>query len=218
MRRFVLVLAIVLVLALSVGGAHQYGVPYVINLNVRGRRLTVTTLNDDRSIDDDPQSLADAAALVVGRAVDVNAYALARNLRSEEGSQPSEVKNLLAHVAMNVARARGVSILELLTKSTVASRDGKFGRQISRWASTAQDPYEQDLGVAEQALGETFDPTDGCSHYVDRLAFAVQVGAGSFADVAARWLKSEGVVPVRIPPAPYRIVFFRRPGAGEAVA
>ena len=214
-----MVALVVLVLALAAGGAQQYGIPYAINLTRRGKRLNDTSLDGDGNVTADPETLAVEAAAVVGRPVDLNAYALARMLRSEEGSQPPEVKRLLAHVALNEAAARRVSLLQLLTNSTVASRTGKFGRQRSRWAATTWSPYEIDLGVAEEVIaeGQSLDPTGGARRFVDRLAFGVQPGTGSYADLVAKWAK-EGLMPARIPPAPLRLVFFRYGGASDEEA
>jgi hypothetical protein len=189
-----------------------WGVPRALDLTRRGRRLTVTKLNDDKSIPEGPHELALLASAEIGRHIDTDMYAVARMLRSEEPGASPEVKGLLVHVALNTAKQRGVTLAELLTTSTVASRRGKFGRQISRWASTANDPYEQDVAIAELARDERragSDPTGGAFRFVNRLAFGIQPGSRSYGAVRAEWA-AEGFYPVKVPGAPWRLVFFRR--------
>jgi hypothetical protein len=199
---------------LALGGTEQ-GRNLVVDLTLRGRRLSRTNLDQDLKIAVDPAELARAAAQLLGRAVEPGAYALGRMLRSEEGSSGPEVKRLLAWVCMNDAEELGWSLLKVLTFSTVAQRKGYFGKQITRRYSTAQDPYEQDLLIAEAALDErdqgSGDPTAGSVKFVNKKAFSSQAGASSYEAVRDRWAK-EGLSPTLIAGAPTNLVFFRRTG------
>lgn len=202
--------------------AAIWGVPVARDLVTQGRRLTRTAINDDKNAVDaetgvsDPEALAAAASATVGREVTVNAFALARMLRSEEGSAGPNVKAALAWVCLNSAREKGVTVLRRLTASKVAARDGKFGRQISRWAATTSDPYENDLAIAEETMQNFMvyperDPTNGAVKFVDKRAFGVQEGTRTYAEVEAEWA-TEGLRPFSLPGMPSSLVFFRRVG------
>lgn len=184
-----------------------------MDLTRRGRRLSITKLDADLKVPIDPAELARRVAALLGRQVEPGAYALARMLRSEEGSAGAEVKRLLAWVCMNDAEELGWPLLKTLTFSTVAQRKGYFGKQITRRYSTAQDPYEQDLLIAEAAIGEREygggDPTAGAVKFVNKAAFASQAGASSYEAVRDRWAK-DGLEPTLIAGAPTNLVFFRR--------
>ncbi len=189
-----------------------WGGPIVVDLATAGRRLTKTTLDEDGTVRNDPENLAAAAAAVMGRPVSLDAYALARMVRSEDARAAASVKQLVGHVAINEARRRGTTVAELLLRSTVASRNGFFGRQRSRYAATSADPYEVDLLVAEAALEEDrqgYDPTGGALKFVHPAAFGVQAGTGTYADTVAKWA-AEGYHPAIVPGAPSSIVFFRK--------
>ena len=127
-------------------------------IGVRGRRLTHATTDANGDIVETPEDLAAQASQVVGRSVDVNAYALARNIHSEEASSDAPTQAAIAYVALNVSHG---DVVGLLTRNKNASGAGKFGDQRSgRWASTASDPYEGDLQIAETVLGGNVpDPT-----------------------------------------------------------
>ncbi len=206
--------------AAALGGTEK-GRAIVLDMTKRGKRLSTTTLDGDLKVPIDPAQLARRASAVVGREVNVNAYALARMLRSEHGSAGPEVKRLLAWVCLNDAAELGWTVIRTLTYSTVIQRVGYFGRQITRRYSTAQDPYEQDLRIAETVLDErasgSGDPTIGAVKFVDQSAFSSQAGATSYAAVAARWAK-EGLQPFRIPVAGSSLMFFRRGGGVPRVA
>lgn len=132
-------------------------------VGVRGRRLTRATTDDNGDIVESPAELAAQASQVVGRDVNVNAYALARNIHSEEASSDSPTQAAIAYVAVNVSHG---DIVGLLTRDKNPSGVGKFGHQSGRWASTAADPYESDLQIAETVLsGNVPDPTNGAVHY-----------------------------------------------------
>ncbi len=206
--------------ALALGGAAallgtEQGRALVADLTRRGDRLTTTSLDADGKVPIAPTDLAAQVSATLGRPVTAGAYGLARMLRSEEGSAPALVKRCLAWVAMNDARELGWNLLKLLTYSTVSSRLGFFGKQISRRYSTAQDPYENDLAIAEAAIDEYnrggTDPTDGAVKFVNKNAFASQAGASSYEAVAAKWAR-EGLQPTWIDGTPSYLVFFVRTG------
>lgn len=188
-----------------------WGVPFVVDFAGRGRRLTHTTINDNLSVDEPPQALAAAAAELLGRPVDVDAYAAARMVRSEEGDASDLTKALLVHVAMNDAqRKTGGDLLRVLTLSSVASRNGKFGKQTSRRYSTRSDPYERDLLIAEEAIGEWrsgLDRSGGAVKFYHRQPLEI-VGVASYEDIVASWGR-EGLQPFEIDGAPIGLVFFR---------
>ncbi len=194
-------------------GGTEKGRAIVVDFTRRGKRLSDTKLDADLKVPIDPLELARKAGQLLQRNVDVNAYALARMLRSEHGSAGHVVKRLLAWVCLNDSDELGWSVLKTLTYSTQLQRKGYFGKQITRRYSTAQDPYEQDLLIAEAVLrerdGGQFDPTTGAVKFVDKSAFAHQAGATSYAAVAARWAK-DGLEPFKIAGAGEDLVFFRR--------
>jgi hypothetical protein len=130
---------------------------------VRGQRLTKGTVDENGDIVESPDDLASQASITVGREVSTDAYALARNLHSEEASSDQATQAAVAWVAVNVARG---DIVGLLTRCKRTSGKGKFGLQTGRWASTERDPYAGDLEVAEAVLSGTYpDPTNGAIHY-----------------------------------------------------
>lgn len=194
-----------------------YGVPFTIDLVGRGKRLTWTELDDNLSIDEDPADLAQLAAAELGRGVDVDAYAAARMVRSEEPSANDETKRALVHVAINDANRKGVSLLRILTLSSNASRDGLFGKQTSRRYSTRSDPYERDLLIAEQAIAEHqrgTDPTRGAWHFYHKQPTNL-FGVASFDTVVTNWGK-EGAYPFELPDTAIGLVFFGPDGERDA--
>jgi hypothetical protein len=199
---------ILFLLAVAVGGG-AYVVPAIVDLVGRGRRLNDTSGNlVDLTIQVAPDDLAAAAGDVMGRAVSVDALALARMARSEEGSAPRETKALLCHVACNDAAAHGWSILHAITVSSVPARSGLFGNQTSRRYSSVSDPYEEDLLVAEGVIaarasgGGDADPTGGAVKFYNR-------GKLLKSDPPPSWY-DEGLTSYNVPPAPDRLLFFAR--------
>lgn len=186
-----------------------YAVPFTIDLVGRGKRLTYTELDDNLSIDEDPQDLAELAGAELGRAVDVGAYAAARMVRSEEPNASDNTKRYLVHVALNDAARKGVSLLRILTLSSNSSRDGLFGKQTSRRYSTRSDPYERDLLIAEEAIAEHQrgnDPTRGAWHFYHKQLTNI-FGVASFDTVVENWGK-EGAYPFELPDTAIGLVFF----------
>lgn len=184
---------------------YTWGVPAVIDLAGRGRRLTETELDDDGSIPVPPDELARRASEVLGRPVDAGALGAARMVRSEEPTASDETKTYLVHVLRNDAARLGKSILDTLTFSSVARRRGLFGKQTSRRYSTRLDPYERDLLIAEAALSSE-DQTNGARKFYHKQLAEV-VGVRSFDAIVAAW-GQEGLRPFNLPGAPDRLFFF----------
>jgi hypothetical protein len=186
----------------------ELGGGLIADLAEQGRQLTHATVDASGVVTDDPRGLVDAAGALLGRPVDPDAYALARMLRSEEGTAGQITKVYLANVAQNQARALGWSIWELMLYHKTESRAGRFGRQISGRFATTSDPFESDLAAAEWALSNP-DQTGGALNFADRRAFGVQEGSTTFTDFAAS-LAKEGKQPGTLPSAPDKLVFFWR--------
>lgn len=214
-KRWLLLIALLVVLALfhwGYLGNFSGKVPLasaLLDVIDRGARLTHTTLDSDGNIPDDPTALAAAAATVSGVAVSTDALALSRMVRSEQPHDSDEIKALLAHVAINDAKAHGWSVLKAITVSSVAARSGKFGHQTSRRYASYLDSYGSDLEVALKAIADDaagIDPTGGAQKFVNKWAFKKPE---SYDVTATSWGK-EGFVPVTIAPAPNHLVFFRK--------
>lgn len=174
----------------------------------RGKRLTVSTTTDG-AVRERPELLVAEAARTLGRDVDPEAYALARMIRSEAGSRGVREKAAIGFVALNDARSHSWSVLETVTKHR--RRTFTFGEQSGGGRySTARDPYENDLALAEAILAaEVEDETRGATKFVhERSMGGVQAGSGSFADLVVRWGR-EGYEPFRIPDTT-DLVLFRR--------
>lgn len=156
----------------------------------RGKRLSRSNLSSGTAQPGADDLLAQASA-AVGRDVDRDAYALARMIRSEADQKlaaTSHVSRLLrAHVAWNDSRAHGWRLFE-----TVTHGRGTYGAQAGRRYSTAADPYENDLAIAESVIesrdGGGPDPTDGATKFANTR--------GGF-EIPQAWL-DEGYQPVEI--------------------
>lgn len=171
----------------------------------RGKRLT-TSSGDP--VTQTPAQLAAEASRVAGHAVSVEAYALARMIRSENGSGTVLAKQAVAHVALNDARAHGWTLLYTLTVNSRRPA-GSFGSQRGGRYSTSRDPYENDLVIAEYAIsGVLPDPTGGADKFVHKGAFGVQEGTGSYDSVVRRWA-ADGYQPTEIPGTGDLVVFNR---------
>lgn len=178
----------------------------------RGDRLSRCTLTDDGIVVESAAELVAQAVAVVGHDVNVDAYSLARMVRSEESSAGQIAKNYLCHVMMNQADALGWGITQVIQFHTTSTRANRYGKQISGRVASASDPYEADLAVAEHSLAERaqgLDPTGGATNFVDKRAFGVQAGTGSFEDLVSRWAV-EGKTPGTLPDTHPALVFFWR--------
>jgi hypothetical protein len=166
----------------------------------RGKRLTRSTLTDG-VIEESVDELVLEASATMGRVVERRAYALARMLRSEYGTGPVAAKIAMAWVALNDAADLGRDLVSTLN---AGDRHGvAFGSQAGgQRYSTAQDPYENDLQIAEAVLGgEITDPTD------DAVKFVHKNGLGQMPPGVARWTDLE---PVELPDTGLLVVFVRK--------
>jgi hypothetical protein len=178
-------------------GAIVFGrqaVTAVEDFTTRGRRLSHSPpLNAAGQVDRDPAYLKADAEQIVGRFIEDDAYAIARMLRSEGGSGSPDEKRARAWVARNDAAAHGWSMLY-----TIAGPDRLFGRQRGWRYASGEDPWENDLAIAEAVLdGRLLDNTGGAVKFVDIKSFGAQEGTGSYETTLAQW-RSEGLSPRKI--------------------
>jgi hypothetical protein len=201
-------------LAVAAFVAMASGAPAALaDVMARGQRLTTCTVDSDGVVTDSPQSLCNQAAATLGRAITLDAYALARMVRSEDGSAGQVAKALKCHVGFNQVASLGwPSVAYWVTYHRSANRAGKFGAQISGRVASGKDPYENDLVAAEYAIAERAngsDPTFGAVNFVDVGGFGSQAGTGTFDDLVTQWA-AEGKVPGTLPNTPDGLVFFWR--------
>lgn len=169
-----------------------------------------------------PETLRRAAELTVEFAIPLDAYSLARMIRSE-GAAAGRVR---AHVALNDLRTFrfASTVHDLLTYSTDRTRRGLYGKQYSapmppefpaanrRRYSTSKDPYESDVILAMSVLAERargVDPTRGASKFIDVSSMGKQQGSRSFAVVDAEW-KADGYEAYTLPEYGTDLVLYRR--------
>lgn len=156
----------------------------------RGRRLTLTELDDNSDITESTEELTAGAAKVLGRDVDSDAYTLARIADSEHPTATLREKAAIMQVAVNDANKHGWSI------GYTATTSKGYGRQSGRRYSTAKDPYEQTLTLAEAVLaGEVADETRGSTHFVHTTGFGSFI---AYLSLAAKWRDEMGIVPVKL--------------------
>jgi hypothetical protein len=161
------------------------------NILGRGRRLSATTMDEDGTVTDSEDDLVAAAGKLLGRDVSEDAYTLARIADSEHPSSSIREKAAIMQVCVNDAQTHGWSILQ-------AATSGKgYGHQSGRRYSTARDPYEATLILAEALLaGEVANETRGATHFVHVTGFA---SAAAYATLCLRWFESMKIVPVKLP-------------------
>lgn len=97
----------------------------------------------------------------------LDAYSLARALRSEHGKDSREVRTWIAWAIKNSAHAAGKTIHALLVLSK-APTSGLYADQKtdSRYAATGQGPRLEDLEIADEVLhGSGKDPTRGATNF-----------------------------------------------------
>jgi hypothetical protein len=144
-----------------------------INGITQGKRLTRCPYDKTTGV-----ARCDPAALAAEAGTDLETYALARMIASEEGNSSVEVQALVAHAVVNAARASGKSIAAKLLKAKEPSHSGYFGTQRNieqgtdgyngsdRFASTATDPYEGHLAIAAGVRsGAIPDITGGATQF-----------------------------------------------------
>ena len=136
-----------------------------------GSKVTHAPYDADGVVRFDPEDLAAQAGC------DVDEYALARMIASEEGSSDTGTKIAVAWATVNEADRRGVSISAMLLRAVNSDHSGYFGTQkdlstgkSDRYASTALDPHAGDVQIAQGVLGGSIpDPTSGANQF-DRPA------------------------------------------------
>lgn len=162
----------------------------------RGKRLTDSTLEDGVVIED-IDSLVAAASATLGRTVGRETYALARMVRSEYGSGPVAAKVAMAWVAVNDAADIGRDIVWTLN---AGDRQGeRFGSQAGgQRYGTSQDPYENDLQVAEAVWNDEIpDPTGGAVKFVHKNTLGqLPAGVAKWTDLEPRELPDTGLLVV----------------------
>jgi hypothetical protein len=144
-----------------------------INGITQGSRLTHCSYDKSTGVAPcDPAELARQAGL------ELETYALARMIASEEGNSSREVQALVGHAVNNAARASGTTIAAKLLRAKLPAHSGRFGTQRNieegtagyngsdRFASTATDPYEGHAAVAQGVLnGSIPDLTNGATQF-----------------------------------------------------
>jgi hypothetical protein len=205
------VLGLAIGLAVVLGGGDLEG--FIATIQGRGSRVGPRTHVDDMGIvEDDPQSLASAAG------VELNRYALARMISSEEGNSATLVKIAVAFAAVNEIGAEGIAGRLLGGHGEGQGHFKKQGYSYSGgkgsvYASTAQDPYDDDVNIATAVLGGTLaDPTGGATNFFRPELQDQQYRAGDTtrdADgIVALW-RSRGLVPVEVDGID-EVLFFRK--------
>jgi hypothetical protein len=189
--RYVLVLLFVAVLF--------FGGQAVLNLVERGKKVTSSTLGASGIIEESPAELAEQAG------VNIDVYSLARTISSEQETKSPSGPELIgvACVVVNEARARGLTVTDLVTSSSVGG--GMYGSQSvgPRYVATSKDPYERDITIAAGVLdGSIPDITQGARHFFspatqDILHSRDEAKYKSADDVDAKWRK-DGYFPIVI--------------------
>jgi hypothetical protein len=182
-----------------------------------------TSLLDDGTVTADGETPADPEALALGAGVELQRYALARAVQSENGSGPRIVLEAVAWAIVNQARATGHTVAQLVTRAgrkvsgvwtPHPTGNGRFGRQAQgRYCATSQDPEARALEVADDVLsGVVDDPTGGARQFDSPAAFGVQEGttAAGADETAARRIAA-GNVEVLLPGVPESTIRFWRP-------
>jgi len=206
-----IVVALVLLLVVGQGDPID-GVTQIVDEFVyqRGARLTHATYGTDGVVRADPDQLAALAG------VDLNVYAHARCLSSEEGNSPVEIKIAVAWAMWNEANRRGVDMAALMLHARNAMHSGYFGTQkdidpdssnrgkSDRYASTALDPYQGDVDICLRVQAGTLpDPTGGAQQF-DRPA-----GESDPAHIAENRIAS-GAAQVDVPGVDPNVIRFWR--------
>lgn len=126
---------------------------------LRGTRVTNAPYSKTTgAVNVPPETLAAQAG------VDVDTYSLARMISSEEGRSSNTVKAAVGWAAMNHSNNAGKTITAVLTQNK--NHQGLYGTQVGGYASTALDPYEGDIAIANAILtGALPDPTGGADQF-----------------------------------------------------
>ena len=167
-----------------------------------------TRLNADGVVTLDGKTPASPEGLAAGAGTDPNRYALARVIQSEVGGLSSAAKAAVAHAVLNEARARGVSVLALVTRQTLNGKpgpgNGYFGRQRGRYCASTQDPTLAVLALADDcASGVIPDDTGGARWFDSPEAYGKQAGTANDGGAAhAQRERAAGKVAVAVPGVP----------------
>jgi len=150
-------------------------------LQGRGVRVGHNPADEDTGVVDvAPDELASDAG------VQLDTYAAARMLASEEPHSSRETKIAIAWALRNEANAQGISVSRLLLRAKNPEHDGLFGAQadLERWvtnskgervhpsdryASTRTDPYTEDVDIAQAVLNDSIPDPAGARRW-DRPA------------------------------------------------
>jgi hypothetical protein len=151
-------------------------------LQGRGARVGHNPADDTTGVVDvAPDELASDAG------VQLDTYAAARMIASEEPHSSRATKIAVCWCLINEANAQGISVARLLLRAKNPDHDGLFGAQADleswvtnkagervhpsdRYASTRTDPFDEELLVAAACLdGSQPDTTGGARRY-DRPA------------------------------------------------
>jgi hypothetical protein len=149
----------------------------IVSSITQGRRVTNAPYSKSTGVvPGSPDSLAGVAG------VDTEVYSLARNIASEEGNSSNETQAAVGWATLNYANSVGKSVTALLTHAKYAPHSGSYGTQANievgtdgykgsdRYASTALDPYEGHISIAQGIIDGTIpDVTNGATQY-DRPA------------------------------------------------
>ena len=190
-------------------GDIRQAVNSAVNLVVKGNRLTHAPYDTTTGVvPGDPQALADQTPY------DLETYALARAIASEEGRADDFTKLCVGWAIRNRANAGAGSIVSLVTKAKYGPHSGNFGTQRNieedtpgyngsdRYCSTALDPYDGDAQIALAIqTGALPDPTGGAQY------FDVEALDDNPDQVAANRL-AQGLEPKPIDGIPSRLRFW----------
>jgi hypothetical protein len=186
---------------------------FLATITGRGARVgRATSPNELGVIEDDPVTLANSAGL------DLDAYALARMISSEEGPSPTVYKVAVGWAAVNASRGNVADKLLAGKGSTsghfaaqnaryfTGELDAHSGEPITahagKYATTANDPREDDMQIAVAILsGALADFTGGATNFFrprvqDRL-FAAGRASKAAETVDAEW-RARGLTPLEV--------------------
>jgi hypothetical protein len=187
------------------------GAVTAINELTRGERLTHSPADSTGLVADDPDTLWQQ---VPGATQE--SYSAARMLGSEEPRTDPATQAAICWALINESSRRGTTITALLVKAKNARNDGYYGSQMDkdptssnykgsdRYATTALDPYQRELDIANQCLsGQIPDPTGGATNFdrageeknpdkvaADRVASGLQLVSVPSADSDIRFWRS----------------------------
>ena len=170
-----------------------------------------STLLDDGTIAESPQSLANAAG------VGLETYSLARVIASEAaGGDPVWHREAIGWAVINRAKQLGQSIFSVLSYRTGVGQTNTYGAQTQRrYAATSRDPKEVDVATAVRLLtGKVPDPTSGAQKFLHvRTQSSLSQSRGDHKPpevVFEKWA-AEGYYPVVVNGIdPNYLLFFRK--------